>query len=265
MEFQTDTLFLGLLDASGESREAYRSLAHYWESEKYRDIDETTRQIVLDVPTVRELTKAVSRLPQTWRPDWPKVRARVFRCALHYAAEGEPQSFAHDLSIDRLVASCVKWGMPEAFARREISTFLAHHRNPLRLLAVGSAKAPRPHVHATLERLIGERQDVQYVAFAGRGMDASLHQWAATRHFPLVYEGASSDQPLGKAGKRRLIERCTHLVVFTSEGNAADADAMQTARELGRTVRISQYRRDDTASHADRFDARTAARPLRSV
>jgi hypothetical protein len=237
----TEIFFMGLLDTHSHCREGYRSIFHYWESEKYRGIDEETRQEILNTPTIRELGKLLKRLPDTWRSDWKQIRGRVFRSGLIYALDSHPD-LQHDLVEPfGLLDACRTWGIPDAFVKTELAAVRREIAEPFRLLAIGSEAAPASHVQATLERLISKRQDCQYVAFAGRKMDTGLHRWAAEKLFPIQYLGTNSNKGLDQDAVQQLIARSTHVVVFAREGTVVDELVVAAARAQGCSIRVSQY------------------------
>lgn len=244
----TEIFFMGVLDTLTRCREGYRSIFHYWESEKYRGVDEQARQEILNAPTIRELKKLSRQLPETWRGDWKQIRGRVFRSALLYAIQAHPDLEPQLLGPFGLLDACGRWGIPPAFVKTEIAILRREISEPFKLLAIGSSAAPAVHVQATLERLIGKREDCQYVAFAGRKMDTGLHQWAAEKLFPIHYVGTNSNKGIDRDVQLQLIDQSTHVVLFTREGNAPDAFAVENARRLGRSIRVSQY----ALPHVDR-------------
>jgi hypothetical protein len=237
----TELFFMGLLDIRSRSREGYQSIFHYWESEKYRGVDEQVRQDILNIPTIRELQKLLRRLPESWRSDWKLVRGRVFRSALIYAHAAHPDMHRELMEPFELVEACRKWGIPDGFVKTELAAARHEIEEPFRLLAIGSEAAPANHVQATLERLISKRQDCQYVAFAGRKMDTGLHQWAAERLYPIHYVGTNSKKGLDQNAVQQLLPRSTHVVIFTREGTAADEQIVAAARAEGCKIRVSQY------------------------
>lgn len=237
----SELFFMGLLDTTSNCREGYRSIFHYWESEKWRGVDEQVRQEILAVPTIRELRKMLKRLPDTWRSDWKQVRGRVFRSALLYALDGHPDLLRELVEPFGLTNACRNWGIPDAFVKNELVAVRREIDEPFRLLALGSEAAPSAHVQATLERLIGNRQDCQYVAFAGRKMDSGVHRWAAEKLFPVHYVGTNSNKGLDQDAVLQLIKKSTHVVIFTREGTAPDEETVELARSQGCTIRVSQY------------------------
>ncbi|WP_259394467.1 NADAR family protein [Ralstonia pickettii] len=237
----SELFFMGLMDVSLDSREGYRSIFHYWESEKYRGVDEGVRQEILAAPTLRELRKMLRRLPETWRSDWKQVRGRVFRSALLYAVESHPDLQKELIEPGGLIEACSNWGIPDAFVMNELKAVRQEIESPFRLLAVGSVDAPPEHVQATLERLIGKRSDCQYVTFAGRRMDVGLHLWAAQKMYPIHYVRTKLNSGIDGHVVQQLIAKSTHVVFFTREGTAPDADYIERARQQGCSVRLSQY------------------------
>ena len=237
----SEIFFMGLLDTTSNCREGYRSIFHYWESEKWRGVDEHVRQEILAVPTIRELRKMLKRVPDTWRSDWKQVRGRVFRSSLLYALDGHPDLLHELIEPFGLMDACRNWGIPDAFVKNELVAVRREIDEPFKLLALGSEAAPAAHVQATLERLIGNRQDCQYVAFAGRKMDMGVHRWAAERLFPMHYVGTNSNKGLDQDAVQQLITKSTHVVIFTREGTAADEQIVGLARSQGCTIRVSQY------------------------
>lgn len=257
----SEIFFMGLLDTTSNCREGYRSIFHYWESEKWRGVDEHVRQEILSVPTIRELRKMLKHVPDTWRSDWKQVRGRVFRSALLYALDGHPDLLHELIEPFGLMDACRKWGIPDAFVKNELVVVRREIDEPFKLLALGSEAAPAAHVQATLERLIGNRQDCQYVAFAGRKMDTGLHQWAAERLFPMQYVGTNSNKGLDQDAVQQLISRSTHVVIFTREGTAADEQIVSLARSEGRTIRVSQYSAQRSGSNSTATGAGTVGAP----
>ncbi|MFC0698216.1 hypothetical protein [Paraburkholderia humisilvae] len=253
----SEIFFMGLLDTTSNCREGYHSIFHYWESEKWRGVDEHVRQDILAVPTIRELRKMLKRVPDTWRSDWKQVRGRVFRSALLYAIDGHPDLLQELVEPFDLMDACHKWGIPAAFVKYELVAVRREIDEPFRLLALGSEAAPATHVQATLGRLIGNRQDCQYVAFAGRKMDMGLHRWAAEKLFPMHYVGTNSNKGLDQDAVQQLISRSTHVVVFTREGTSPDEQIVRLARSQGRTIRVSQYAAQRSGTNSTAAGARS--------
>lgn len=253
----SELFFMGLMDVSLDSREGYRSIFHYWESEKYRGVDEGIRQEILAAPTLRELRKMLRRLPETWRTDWKQVRGRVFRSALLYAFESHPDLQSELIEPSGLVKACSDWGIPDAFVTNELKALRHEIESPFRLLAIGSVDAPPEHVQATLERLIGKRSDCQYVTFAGRRMDVGLHLWAAHKLFPIHYVRTKLNSGIDGHVVQQLIAKSTHVVFFTREGTAPESDYIERARQQGCSVRLSQYSPPNSRRSAAATSTRT--------
>jgi hypothetical protein len=126
---------MGVLDTLTRCREGYRSIFHYWESEKYRGVDEQARQEILNAPTIRELKKLSRQLPETWRGDWKQIRGRVFRSALLYAIQAHPDLEPQLLGPFGLLDACGRWGIPPAFVKTEIAILRREISEPFKLLA----------------------------------------------------------------------------------------------------------------------------------
>jgi len=257
----TELFFMGLMDVTSDSREGYRSIFHYWESEKYRGVDERIRQEIIATPTVRELRKMLRRLPETWRADWKQVRGRVFRNALLYAIESHPDLQNNLVEPQGLIEACSSWGIPDAFVTTELKAVRREIESPFRLLAIGSVDAPPEHVQGTLERLIGKRNDCQYVTFAGRRMDVGLHLWAAQKMYPIHYVRTKLNSGIDGNVVQQLISKSTHVVFFTREGTAPDSDYVERARKQGCSIRLSQY----SPPNPGRPAAAAGARPGRAA
>lgn len=84
-------LFTGYRNPALANRpDIYQSIGHWFESEKFRGVDEALRQEVLEQPTAKEARKLGSRHPDEIRPNWRTIRAQVLRTGFFMAARQNP-------------------------------------------------------------------------------------------------------------------------------------------------------------------------------
>lgn len=173
------------------------TLAHFYESEKFRTVDESLRLAVLDTRTAKEARKFTKKRDNLWRADWKAVRGRVLRAGLamqvtqsNKALKMAKQAFA--LSME-LAAIKRIGGIPGAFLADELQRFFMPATGPgVTKLGVITLNGCIPDdIEARLDALFATQKPASAAIYAGADADTRVEIWCARAAVPIRITGVA--------------------------------------------------------------------------
>ena len=226
------------LDTDLMLRDVPATLLHFYESEKFRGVDEGLRVEVLDCSSVSAARKLAKRNRDRWRTDWAIVRGRAFRAglAMQIAQSKVARQSARSLlgDLEAVAAAKSYGGLPGLFVAKQTSVLFEELRNP-RSLRMGFLifKGHSPaDLLARLNAVAGAGPFTGTV-YCGPEADPTGERWLQGRAAPVRLLGA-------QAGRFRmtehgaLLQKVNTLVVCapSSRGEVAELVAAAQAKRV---------------------------------
>jgi predicted NAD-dependent protein-ADP-ribosyltransferase YbiA (DUF1768 family) len=183
------------LDDGEVTTDMVPTLAHFYESEKFRTVDESLRLAVLDTRTPKEARKFTKKRAELWRSDWKAVRGRVLRAGLamqvtqsNKALKMAKQAFALSMEL-----SAIKriGGIPGAFLADELQRFFMPSTGPgVTKLGVIALNGCIPDdIESRLDALFSTEKPVSAAIYAGADADPRVEIWCARAAVPIRLTG----------------------------------------------------------------------------
>jgi len=166
------------------------SLAHFYESEKFRTTNDELRQTVLDCSSPTAAQKLAKRHRASWRADWRTVRGRVLRAGLAMqclqskeAMRMARDAFERSMELASMRRVC---SLPGPFLAAEIQAFFAKP----------TAQQPRvggvclngfvpEDLRDRLDAVFKLQPPISATLYAGGDADPGLEMWCADRAVPI--------------------------------------------------------------------------------
>lgn len=165
------------------------TLAHFYESEKFRTSDNDLRRAVLDCSTPTAAQKLAKRHRERWRNDWRQIRGRVLRAGLAMQSLQSKEALlmarrAYDQAIE-LASVRRLCSLPGPFLSAEIQTFFAKPapQQP-RLGGVCLRGCVTADLRDRLDALFKLHAPVSAAVYGGGDADPTLEIWCADRAVP---------------------------------------------------------------------------------
>lgn len=249
-----------LPDASGfekEPPELYSTIEHFWQSEKFRGVDEAFRRFLIELPTAREARKAALRHDDKIRPDWERIQNRVMATAIRFKCRESAQvmeALARTAEFD--ISYPFKdhyWGTDRkgvsvGFYARILQRLQRRvQKGEMRVLITGSPSFTNKFLFmAKLDTFFNRRLPDEVLLTCGKGTDFMAELWALEHHLPAAHFPLRRAQSRSERTKRNsnVIDVASHLVAFQQGqgGQTGELIAMAQAQRIpSRIVRI-----DDT-------------------
>lgn len=234
------------------SAEIYSSIEHFFQSEKFRGVDEDFRQHIISLPTAREARKVALKRDADVRHGWEKIQNKVMATAIWFKF-AEHDRYAQALLANPELANGayrfndhywgdMRDGVSVGFYRR----ILLAHREKLRagvmrVLVTGSAEFSNAFLFQTkLKSIFKLAAPDEFIINCGRGTDALAERWAIAhaipvRHFPL--KGGRSRAERDRRNNEAL-SAATHAVVFNQGASPRMDELIATAKERQIPIRL---------------------------
>lgn len=198
-------------------RSGFLSLVHYFEAEKFRGVEPSLYEDVMNSPTIREARTLAKRHQNHCRLDWLGVRSRAMVCALQYAAWADLDSARWSQAPRILGQEIIALGFPPKFAEDAATDFAKLRVNPV-FVFFGIDKAP-PDVLGKRVNLIHRTylRTWTLTHWLGRHGDWRIHDWAMTQYVPIKYQGKPGDS-LSPMEIDALLNISTQACVFEKRG-----------------------------------------------
>lgn len=212
------------------------SIAHFYESEKFRGVDEMLRQEVLSAPTPRAARKAARRNKDRWRLDWQRVRARVLRAglAMQMVESTEARRLLRHAHATTLELSSVRrlGGIPGAFLARAVTDLVeqADSKSTARVGFLTMRDYTPADLNARLDALFQGAPPFSAAFYVGEESDPTAELWCMEQAVPLRYVGIPS-QRLRSEDHAWLLKRVNHLVLCAPKSRRAVAELLAVAKK----------------------------------
>lgn len=231
--------------------EIYPSLEHFYQSEKFRGVDEGYRRLIISLPTAREARKAGNR--HEGREAWNDVRERVMACGMWFKMR------EYKLWRRQLLMLANSGGLNGVYSfkdnfwnEREEDSLSRYDRlllsvlgrmrgKSMRVLVTGSREFSNAFLFSTkLDSLLSRTTPDEVVIACARGADAMAEQWAMSRHLPVKHF-----PQIGRAGRPEMTERnkqmlasSTHVIAFWMGGSPGIGEIVKLAQGMRKPLRL---------------------------
>ena len=238
--------------------ESYSSIEHYYQSEKFRGVDEAFRQRIMAMPTAKEARKAARKRSDLVRPDWEYVRNKVMATAI-YLKLSEHDRYAQALLKDEGLAykayafqdhywGDFREGVSIGFYRRILLAYRAKRQTGvMRVLVTGSSSFKDYEALASkLKSIFRNKIPDEILINCDRGADSLAEEWALqnqipVRHFPLRGSQSKTER-LRRADE--VLSQTTHAVVFWQGVSPRIAEIVSAVK--ARTIPLRLFKVDST-------------------
>lgn len=224
--------------------ELVSSLEHFFQSERFRGINDELRLEVLNQPTAREARKFAVAHQRHQRTDWEKRQPRILRCGMWF------QCIEHPWVADVIRSGSYVFDRLDPFWRprqgdgayRRLELFLRDHlTKPMSVLVfgLGEARGSQFRVDIQLQKLFRNQRPDELLIGDGYGLDNLVEAWAiehtiAIRRRPRLSRIARiSDKTL-----REVFASATHAAIF--QGKNASPEILRLADFAARAGVISR-------------------------
>jgi predicted NAD-dependent protein-ADP-ribosyltransferase YbiA (DUF1768 family) len=232
--------------------EIYPSLEHFYQSEKFRGVDESYRRLIMSLPTAREARKAGNR--HEGREDWNEVRERIMACGIWFkmreyrlwrrhllarANAGElvgAYSFKDKFWVERTGDDTLS-----RYDRLLLSVLGRMRGKSMRVLITGSREFSNAFLFNTkLDSLLSRVVPDEVVVSCARGADSLAEQWAMSRYLPVKHF-----PQVGRPGRPEMTERnklmlasATHVIAFWMGGSPRVGEIVRIAQDMRKPLRL---------------------------
>lgn len=225
------------LDLDRPLHDLAASLSHFYEAEKVRGMNEPLRQEILSCAAPRAARKLAKRHNSQWRPDWSKVRGRVFKAGLAMQMLQSSEARAHardgfDRAIEIAAAKRVS-GLPGSFVAQALQSLFGAMatRSTLRLGALTVQGYTPEDLEARLEALsAGANPPLSATLYGGPEACLRLERWCMSYGLPVKIVGADATR-LRAAGHQDLTQRINLLIVCAPASRKAVSELIAPARK----------------------------------
>lgn len=253
--------------------ESYSTIEHFYQSEKFRGVDESFRKFIMSLPTAREARKAARKRIDV-RPDWEQIRNRVMATGIWFKLlEHDRYSQAllanPQLAEDAYAFRDHYWGdlrkdVSIGFYRRILLDYRERRRNGImRVVITGSSSFTNQELFNDALRVLFKRRIPDEILInCDRGTDAMAERWAIShcipvRHFPL--RGSQSKVDRSRRAND-VLRVATHAVIFWKGKSTRIAEFAQATKERDLPTRIFKLDESDNVIGAPK-GRRPAAAP----
>lgn len=231
------------LGSSPMLRDVPATLVHFYESEKFRGVDETLRLEVLDCSSVSAARKLAKRNRAHWRENWSSVRGRAFRAglAMQIAQSKTARLAAKALlrDLDAVSSSRLYGGLPGLFVAKQTSVLFEEIRSPRSLrmgFVVFSGHCPVDLVDR-LDAVAGAAP-FSGTVYAGPEAEPLAEQWLQQRAVPVKLVGSDSSR-FRLADHSALLQRVNALVVCAPSSRTEVAELVAQAK--AKRIRVLDF------------------------
>ncbi len=231
--------------------EIYPSIEHFYQSEKFRGVDEGYRRLIISLPTAREARKAGSR--HEGREDWNDVRERVMSCGMWFKMR------EYKLWRRQLLMMANSGGLNGVYSFKDkfwnelgedslsrydrllLSVLGRMRGKSMRVLVTGSREFSNAFLFSTkLDSLLSRARPDEVVIACARGADSMAEQWAIARHLPVKHF-----PQVGRPGRPDMTERnklmlasSTHVIAFWMGGSPGIGEIVKLAQDMRKPLRL---------------------------
>lgn len=232
--------------------EIYPSLEHFYQSEKFRGVDEGYRRLIISLPTAREARKAGNR--HEGREDWNDVRERVMACGMWFKMReyrlwrrqllvranagyiAGSYSFKDKFWIERTGDDALS-----RYDRLLLSVLSRMRGKSMRVLVTGSREFSNAFLFSTkLDSLLSRTTPDEVVIACARGADSMAEQWAMSRLLPVKHfpQAGRAGRPERTERNRLMLGGSTHVIAFWMGGSPGVGEIVKLAQEMRKPLRL---------------------------
>ena len=238
----------GFLKGDGQ---IYFTIQHFYESERFRGVDEALRRLVMSMPTAREARKTAMQNATRIRADWPEVHERIMACAVWMKMRERPE-YAKALVANPDLAREAYPFLDKHWSNRRPGVTLNRYellllqirdqllRGTMRVAIVGSRGPWNPFLFQSKVDFLFRRAKPDVLLLGPhKGIDEIATAWAIANLVPVRYLPAKSKP--GRSERERqnkeFLRAATHAVVF-SRGDVDTLAFIEAAKAVGRPVKL---------------------------
>lgn len=227
--------------------ELYPTIEHFYQSEKFRGVEDDLRREIIDLPSAGEARKFVLAHRDNIRPDWDAVKIHVLVCAILFkftqnkylcellVSTGD-ENFAYgshidaELGIGRNGKGANLYGAALALARTKLAS-----SEQMKVIVTGSHEfGGYPYLDTKLRSLFQRKMPDEIVSSGKPGIESLAELWAMQNHIPVMHftRKGKVEQP------SEMLSYGTHMVVFTSATTAEVEQQCAPAKQRGLAIRL---------------------------
>lgn len=243
------TLFQGYRNPAKEgAQDIYLSIGHWFESEKFRGVDEVLREAVIQCPTPAEARKLAARHKDRYRVDWRLARARILKAGLMMAAEqnsdvrARMECFARSTSLEISIEfeegrkicdlalnwyAGVMWDASDAYINR-----------PTRVLFAAGRKVSYADKSTHVDKFVSPAIVTQVIIPLAKDAAPIGEQYAVKYLLPVNYRYA----PRGKLTAtfcNELASIANQILVMEQKGGKQFDPLIMSCKELAKSVKLT--------------------------
>lgn len=234
----------------GDCADFVPSVTHFYQSERFRGVDDAFRQEILNQPTPREARKLARSRKDRQRSDWTKRRGRIMACGISF------QALEHPFVLEALTAKTYCFAGPRGYwvdkdgagAFPKLLDYLGGKLSkPCSVFVYGFGVPVGEFRFSSHMRLLFSRtRPTDLLLGSGRGLDRTAERWAVERYIPVRRRPQLSR--LHRASDTSILEAMqggTHAVLF-GDSKRQDVQRMrQLAIGAGLATRLLSERQPD--------------------
>lgn len=219
------------------------SVTHFYQSERYRSVDDAFRQEILNQPTPREARKLARSRKDRQRADWTKRRGRIMACGMWF------QALEHPFVRETLTAKSYSFSGPRGYwidkhgdgAFPKLLDYLAGKIiKPCNVFIYGfGVPVGEFRFSSQMHLLFSRMRPTELLLGSGRGLDRTAERWAVEHYIPVRRRPQLSR--LHRASDASILEAMaggTHAVLF-GDSSRLDVQRMrQLAAGAGMATRL---------------------------
>jgi predicted NAD-dependent protein-ADP-ribosyltransferase YbiA (DUF1768 family) len=229
------------VDGSGFDRglpDLYSTIEHFFQSEKFRGVDEGFRRMLLDLPTAREVRKAATRRDVDIRQDWERIQNRVMETAIWLKCREHVEVKAALLALQDFGGlyrfkdhywGSGRDGVSVEFYGRVLSSVQSRLKHGgMRVLITGSREFSNQFLFSSkLDAFFKKALPDEVLIGCAKGADAMAEAWALAKYIPVSHYPMKGRRSKTTRATRNslMIDAATHLVAF-AQGEGGDVSEL---------------------------------------
>lgn len=246
---QEPRMFLGYRNPGNDMLpDVYQTITHWFESEKFRGVDETLRVEILNAPTCKEAVKIAKRKVEIIPASWKLLSARVMRAGLAMSAQQNPEVMERIRKLAMLTPLDVEiafnpgaqiHGYPAKwYCGIQVEMAHAMVSKPQILAIAGISSTSYEAKKSLIDKHANPATLSMMIVPIARNASAVGEEWAIAHRAPLHYAFA----PKGKLDPEFLKSLATlanKFLVFERKNGSLFDPLIAHAKSMGRTVTLT--------------------------
>ncbi len=232
--------------------EFYSTIEHFFQSEKFRGVDESLRQYVIGLPSAAEARKAGLRYEKLKpRAGWFAIQNQVMRAGIwmklrehaHYArALLTADSFSRAYRFNDSYWGNLRQGVSAgAYASLLAGLQQQLRSGPMRVAIVGSRSFTNAELHKKkLDAFFARALPMEILLGCNKGCDDLTERWAIANYVPVVHFPLVGGRSASERDRRNtaMLSEATHLVAFWQDKTSEVAEIVALAKSRNLPSRI---------------------------